>query len=108
MSDYIKREDALKAFANAHPLDYNAIAYATWIKNIPAADVVERKVGRWEYTEMYYDDYAWVCSVCGETWVLNDGTPAENNMNYCPNCGASMQSNISNALDALNKEADAT
>lgn len=60
------------------------------IRSIPAADVREVKRGKWEYTKINYDDYAWVCSVCGETWVLNDGTPAENNMNYCPNCGARM------------------
>lgn len=47
--------------------------------------------GEWVETEMYYDDYAWVCSVCGEPWTLVDGTPSENNMNYCPNCGAEMR-----------------
>lgn len=32
----------------------------------------------------------WECSYCGEPWVLIEGTPAENNMNYCPNCGVKM------------------
>lgn len=51
----------------------------------------EAKPGDWVETEMYYDDYAWVCSVCGEPWYLIDGTPAENNMNYCPCCGSRMK-----------------
>lgn len=33
----------------------------------------------------------WECSYCGEPWVLIEGAPAENNMNYCPNCGAKME-----------------
>lgn len=61
------------------------------IDAIPAADVRPVVRGKWNYTEMYFDDYAWVCSVCGEPWVLNDGTPAENNMNFCPNCGSDMR-----------------
>lgn len=24
---------------------------------------------------------------CGGTWTLNDGTPPENDMKYCPYCG---------------------
>ena len=30
------------------------------------------------------------CSNCGELWTLNADTPEENNMNYCPKCGANM------------------
>ena len=49
------------------------------------------KRGEWKETEMGWDgDTAWVCSVCGEPWTLIDGTPKENNMNFCPNCGAKM------------------
>lgn len=36
------------------------------------------------------DHGSYICSVCGEDWVLNDGTPLENNMRYCPHCGARM------------------
>ena len=49
------------------------------------------KRGEWKETDMGWDgDTAWVCSVCGEPWTLIDGTPKENNMNFCPNCGAKM------------------
>lgn len=99
MSDYISREAAIElgywhgekpTVDNPFPDGVDAVDTVD-IENLPAADVREVKRGKWKYTEMYYDDYAWVCSVCGEPWVLNDGTPAENNMNYCPNCGADMR-----------------
>ena len=37
-----------------------------------------------------YNDATWVCSVCGNEWVLIDGTPLDNQMDYCPRCGAKM------------------
>lgn len=45
------------------------------------------KHGHWIKTD-YEDTYE--CSVCGEMWTLNDGTPKENNMDYCMRCGAKM------------------
>lgn len=48
----------------------------------------ERKKGQWE--DFDYDN-SYLCTSCGEIWTLNDGTPEENNMNYCPNCGADMR-----------------
>ena len=62
------------------------------IKEAPAADVAPVRHGRWERRNMglWDEDYAYVCSACGEVWTLIDGTPEDNNMNYCPNCGARM------------------
>ena len=57
---------------------------------VKTQDYVPVRHGYWkEYKYVYCDDY-YVCSECEESWVLNDGTPADNNMNYCPNCGARM------------------
>ena len=36
------------------------------------------------------DHGSYICSVCGEDWMLTDGTPSENHMRYCPSCGAKM------------------
>ena len=58
--------------------------------------VADRKTGRWVLQDGYR------CSVCYYK-LQTTGLPT-----YCPNCGASMQSNTSNALDALDKEADTT
>ena len=48
----------------------------------------EPKRGRWVEEEDVFGDTTYVCSVCGEPWTLIEGTPAENSMYYCPNCGA--------------------
>ena len=59
------------------------------VENCPAADVVELKTGQW----LIYDSDANVyeCSFCHELFILNEGTPRENNFNYCPFCGAKME-----------------
>ena len=55
---------------------------------IAALQELERKKGKWiafDYDNNYY------CTSCGEIWTLNNGTPKENNMNYCMYCGADMR-----------------
>lgn len=37
------------------------------------------------------EDCTWECSACGELWTLIEGTPKQNGMNFCPNCGAKME-----------------
>lgn len=61
------------------------------------------KVGKWlEYREcgetIYFD-----CSCCHDPWFLETGTPEDNHMNYCPNCGALMEETI---FDGEEDEAD--
>ena len=61
------------------------------IEEAPAADVEpKRKTGTWTEENVYFDQYAWRCSACREDWDLIEGTPFENNMRFCPNCGAKM------------------
>ena len=55
-----------------------------------SVEFVPVKHGRWEEQEVYDGDIQYICSACGETWTLIDGTPKDNNMFYCPNCGAQM------------------
>lgn len=56
---------------------------------IPSA-VPERKTGKWLHKPNEYDDDTYECSRCGEPWTLIEGTPEENNMKFCPNCGAKL------------------
>lgn len=50
-----------------------------------------RPTAKWENEDDYYgDSIIWCCSVCKDRFVLNDGTPEENNYKYCPSCGARM------------------
>lgn len=54
------------------------------LDSIPAADVVEVRHGRWEEHGI-----KWQCTGCKVLMNL-DGTPQENLIYYCPNCGAKM------------------
>ena len=37
----------------------------------------------------HWDDDNW-SGDCGAEWSLFEGTPKENNMNYCPECGGKL------------------
>lgn len=50
-------------------------------------DEVERK--KCNYTET--EDAIWKCSKCEHKILLEDGTPEEHKLNYCPSCGARIE-----------------
>ena len=77
MTDYIRREDALKAL-------YKDYAYAAMdvIKRLPAADVAEVVHGRW----ILHDDGVFTCSECGNA--------ESNDSYYCRLCGAKMDGGV--------------
>ena len=90
---YIKREYAIEALGE-RPLNWTdsdseiqAVSdydmYISAIENLPSADVVERKRGK------NISDKGFLCSVCsfGDFNSFHGYEP-----NYCPNCGASMES----------------
>ena len=55
-----------------------------------SADVAPVVHGKWKHDENVFDD-EWSCSSCHKAWTFIDGTtPEENNVKYCPNCGAKM------------------
>ena len=54
------------------------------ILNAPVADVVEVRHGQWEKRGS-----KWQCTGC-KVLMSIDGTPQENLLYYCPNCGAKM------------------
>ena len=51
----------------------------------------ERPQGEWKTVKGIDGDEYYECSNCGEPWVLMAGTPKDNNMNFCPQCGADMR-----------------
>ena len=61
------------------------------VEDYPAADVREVKRGKWERRECAPQEYECKCSVCG---YRDFGIPPHDNYwfrrNYCPNCGAQM------------------
>lgn len=77
MKEYIERAEAINAIRQyQYPYGVEFL-----LANIPAADVVEVRHGRWENGgNGLYD----TCTACGEEIYL--AIP----MNYCPLCGARM------------------
>lgn len=81
---YIKLSQALEV------LDSCSCWYAhDRMEMIPAADVVERKHGKW-VLKTFYDGYGeyqlYECNLCGAV------TAQRKSKNYCHNCGAKMES----------------
>lgn len=59
------------------------------IEHAPTIEAEPVRRGEWNQVDECDDTY-YSCTACGEEWITIDGTPAENNMNYCPHCGAKM------------------
>lgn len=98
MSDYIKREDAIQAnvsqveFCKSEGLDFSGKLHIDSIinnlKHIPAADVAERKRGKWMEAMLDHEAFGvrpttHYCSECHQ--IISFRTF------YCPNCGAEMR-----------------
>lgn len=83
---YIKAADCKKYFYE-HLDDVHIAGAMNAIDEMPAADVAPVRHGRWieECEESLYS-----CSACGTEWVTIEGTPKENDMDFCPHCGAKM------------------
>lgn len=54
------------------------------------ADLIDRPTCK--NSEYLYDGSFFECSKCGERWELTCGSPADNNLNFCPRCGAEVVS----------------
>ena len=86
MTDYISREEALKAISVAElGMEYESV------EKLPAADVRPVVRGKWIKTEIRapFDQDEFTCSVC-RSWPWWCGVTDTNLPNFCPNCGASM------------------
>lgn len=91
MSDYINRDEAVKALA----FDYAYAAAKIIQHEIPAANVQEIKCGQWviDGFDETYNCYEAHCSNCEMNLEMNfDGDKPYINLNtaYCPCCGAKM------------------
>ena len=80
-------EDRKEIYTNGSRL-IQSFRVKQWLDHIAEP---ERKKGEWVYKPNEYDDSTYECSQCGEPWTLIDGTPEENNMKFCPSCGADMR-----------------
>ncbi len=101
MKEYIERADVMPALEDYYepidpdqPMTLTLEQIAEVIENMPAADVVEVRHGRWIEDERTYPGPGLknnLCSVCGEiagSW--KEGLEPGRKWAYCPNCGARM------------------
>ena len=93
-SDLISRAAAMDAFMSKPPEYYHSSYIVGELNCVPAVDAAPVVHGRWIEIEDSWGDCHYQCTECGEEWNLDAGTPAENNMNYCPNCGAKLDEEV--------------
>ena len=68
------------------------------IKNMPEECIIDAEPvrhGHWITNEGFDGDEYYSCSACGCDWFCPEGTPHDNNMKYCPECGAKMDEEVS-------------
>ena len=97
MSDYIKREDAIKSLKESkdrHPsFSGEACAFIIAIqkiKNLHSADVVEVKHGKWIQPHWHNSVHAMNCSVCGGEAQHVEFRGVAKYYSRCPHCSAKM------------------
>lgn len=86
MDDYISREAAIRE-----------VGVSTWagarLKDLPAADVRPVVHGKWEWDEHHGNYY---CPNCKAVSPIEDQSGEYiSRPNFCPNCGAIMDENLS-------------
>ena len=74
-----------KQYQGGYDYGFN-IGYNKGKKDIPQGEWIER-------TERITLDTYYECSNCKEPWTTIEGTPWQNMMKFCPNCGARMEGN---------------
>lgn len=54
--------------------------------------LLKQKPQKWEVeTDDYMMQDIYKCPSCKEYWVLMEGTPKDNDYNYCPRCGQKLK-----------------
>ena len=105
MAEYIEREAAIDALQNHYEVR-NAVQNGIMdecvmlMMRVPAADVIPVRHGRWvddKGNPVPWDEWnkncprkSAFCSVCGKWLTASDEYPVIGN--FCPNCGAKMDS----------------
>lgn len=94
MSNYIKREDVENMLENADLIfDREYAGYCTEdisIDEIPAADVVEVKHGKWIKPHWHNSIHCMNCSICGGEAQHVEFRGVAKYYSRCPHCGAKM------------------
>lgn len=84
--DLISRQAAIEAIYD----NKDRLNIAQAIRELPSVNPQEPKTGHWIEKDGFDGDVYYDCSECGESWTTIEGTPWQNGMDYCPNCGCRM------------------
>lgn len=91
MNEYVSKDIVVKNVLDQMLHSKSLIAMHERIMNLEAADVVERKRGKWMKAVQGFDE-SWVCSECMEEYVSVDAD-FEDYAHFCPNYGTEMINN---------------
>jgi hypothetical protein len=70
------------------------LSYGEFADFLLANGVIVQAHGHWIEQSDGWDGVLYTCSACRCDWCTIDGTPVENNMRYCPECGARMDESM--------------
>lgn len=97
MAEYIEREYLLDLYKGFDTPEYEKLSVPCPVVyqnvlDVPAADVVPVRHGRWiqHYVGQERTPWGSDCSVCGE-WLVIDRLVMQEKYHYCPNCCAKME-----------------
>lgn len=90
--EYISKQSLLADLNEATPRSY--FAFETMVREYPTEDVAPVVHAHWKEFEDYSGAVYPECSRCGLVWWLDEGTAEENEMYYCPKCGAKMDEEV--------------
>ena len=82
--------DDVKKRGDCYPSEVRSVISNILRHTKTVKDVTPVKHGHWIEQDGYDGDSYYDCSACGHSWVIIEGTPQDNEMNYCPYCGAHM------------------
>lgn len=68
--------------------------FISLLQNSEMEDVAPVVHAHWIEEDDGWENPYWTCSHCREPWWLEEGTPEDNNMFFCMNCGAKMDDEV--------------
>ena len=92
--DCVRRDAVMRYFKKLQPYIVTKFwNYEQELKELPSV-TPQPKTGQWILIDE--ESNTWKCTNCikegkDDWWQLNNGTPQDNKMDYCPHCGAKMQ-----------------
>ena len=77
----------IKELSEWHDGQFTADRVINHLRQMPSVS----RTGHWIEEDMFDGDVAYRCSKCNELFCIIEGTPKDNEYNFCPNCGCRMR-----------------